>query len=99
MGIKWDDVHVMAGAISGEIYVGKMKKDKHGLGMFSDKSTPKTEECVKAVMEHMLGQIEENGTMAYVIEDVVELRITDLRKKKQNTSSGDGNGKSEIGKE
>lgn len=54
MGVKWDDVHVRTGAITGEIYVGKMKKDKNGLDWFSDKSKPITNECVTAVMEHML---------------------------------------------
>lgn len=82
MAIKWDDVHIRAGALTGEIYIGKTKKDKHGLEMFTDKSMPKTEECIKAVMEHMMGEIKENGTMAYTIEGTLELRITDLREKK-----------------
>lgn len=82
MAIKWDDVHIRAGALTGEIYIGKTKKDKDGYELFADKSNPKTEECVKAVMEHMMGQIKEDGTMSYTIEGILELRITDLREKK-----------------
>lgn len=82
MAIKWDDVHVRTGALTGTIYIGKVKKDKKGNEIFTDKSGDKTDECVKAVMEHMMGEIKENGTMAYTIEGKCELRITNLGERK-----------------
>ena len=81
MAIKWEDVHIRVGGLTNEIYVGKLKKDRVGYELFKDKSHPMTQECIKAVMEHMIGEIKENGTMSYVIEGVCELRITDLRAK------------------
>ena len=82
MGIKWDDVKIRAGAFSGEIYLGKMKKNSN-LEVFVDKSEPKTKECVKAVMEHMLMKCEEQKAeeVSFTVNGICKLTITDLRKK------------------
>lgn len=81
MGVKWDDVHIRTGTLTGEIYVGKMKKDKHGLDLFSDKSKPITKECVKAVMEHMLSLCEkgDNEEISFTVEGICKLSLIDLR--------------------
>lgn len=82
MAIKWDDVKIRAGALSGEIYIGKMREHS-GLEVFTDKSKPKTEECVKAVMEHMLMKCDEQKAeeVSFAIDGICKLTITDLRKK------------------
>ena len=83
MGINWDEIHIRAGALSNEIYVGKMK-NYGGIDVFKDKSTPKTKECVKAVMEHMLGQCKkgENEEITFTVDGICKLTLTDLRTNK-----------------
>lgn len=81
MGIKWNDVKLGCSILSNIIYIGKVKRDKDGMQLWTDKSGDKTDECVKAVMEHMMTTCKEQNknTTAYEIKGVCELRITDLR--------------------
>lgn len=83
MAIKWDDVKIGCSLLTNTIYLGKVKKDKDGFELWTDKSGDKTQDCVKAVMEHMLGLCEErkSDTATFTIDDICELTITDLRKK------------------
>lgn len=82
MGIKWDDVHVRAGFLTGEIYVGKMKDSENGK-IFTDKSKPITSECVTAVMEHMLSLCKkgDNEEVSFTVEGICKLSLIDLRSK------------------
>ena len=80
--VNWDNIHIRTGLLTGDIYIGKIKDD-NGLDVFIDKSKPVTNECVKAVMEHMLYKCEEcNGKeVSFKIDGICELTIKDLRNK------------------
>lgn len=84
MGIKWEDVNVMCTAISNQICLCKSKPipgAKPGCMMATDKSGDKTEQVVKAVMEHMLGKCRESKSKYYefTIPGVVKLSCEDFR--------------------
>lgn len=81
MGIKWEDVKVRCTSVGNRIVIGKTKKDKSGVTYFKDKSGDMTEEVVRAVAEHMLREVGENGTMAYDFDGICELRVIDLRRR------------------
>jgi len=81
MGIKWADVHIGTSPLTGNIYIGKTKKDSN-LTVWTDKSKDKTNECVMAVMEHMLIKAEEENKskFRYEIPGVVRLTLENLKK-------------------
>lgn len=81
--IKWDDVHVGVSPLTREIYIGKSKPlagAKPGTCMWTDKSEPKTEEVVRAVMDHMLGQCRDQNVeqLEFTIPGICKLQLTDL---------------------
>lgn len=79
MGIKWNDIKLGVSPLSNNIYIGKVKRDTKGLLIFSDKSGDMTKQCVKAVMEHMLQQCdEENNQITFTIEGKCELILRKL---------------------
>lgn len=53
MGIKWDDIKVGSSLLTNRIYIGKAKKDKHGLEIWIDKSGDMTDQFIRAVKQHL----------------------------------------------
>lgn len=53
MGIKWDDIKVGSSLLTNRIYIGKAKKDKHGLEIWMDKSGDMTDKFIIAVKQHL----------------------------------------------
>lgn len=96
MSIKWEDVSAGISPLTGEIYLGKSKplsgSEKDGLRMWTDRSDSKTDNIVKAVMDHMLFKCEEGDTdtITFTIPGIVELKCTDLRKKEGKGDEEDG---------
>lgn len=96
--IKWNDVHVGVSPITNEIYIGKSKPvegARPGTSMWIDKSEAKTEEVVKAVMDHMLGQCRDQKVeqLEFTIPGICKLQLTDLaayekRMKKEGNQNG-----------
>lgn len=96
MGVKWEDVSAGISPLTGEIYIGKSKPWSDGktdhVRLWTDKSGPKTDNIVKAVMDHMLFKCEEGDTdtITFTIPGIVELKCTDLRKKEGKGDEEDG---------
>lgn len=82
MGIKWNDVKIRCGLLTNKIYIGKAKKDKDGLYTWIDRSEDKTEDCVKAVMEHMLGlcKDEDLQSITFTMDGICTLTLENLVK-------------------
>jgi len=80
MGIKWNDVRICNTAVGNKIILGKVREDNKGRGIFTDKSEDKTEECIKAVMSHMIEESRRNKqkTWKFSIDELCSLEITDL---------------------
>lgn len=51
MGVKWKDVTLGVSPFTNSIYIGKTKKHKDGLELWTDRSEDKTQEVLKAVMD------------------------------------------------
>lgn len=49
--IKWQDVKVGASPLTNSMFIGKTKKDKNGLELWTDRSDDKTQEVLKATMD------------------------------------------------
>lgn len=81
MGIKWHDVKIGSSILTNNIYIGKVRRDKSGMQIFTDKSGDKTKECVKAVMEHMLGLCEKDNlqSITFTIDGVCKLTLENLK--------------------
>ncbi|GEM_PF-4105048 len=81
--IKWEDVKIGLNILDNKIYLGKTRKDKSGLELWTDRSGDKTNEVVKAVMEYMIKICETNNTKLSTLEikDMVRITCEDLRKK------------------
>lgn len=68
MGINWSEVRVGTSALTNQIYIGKVNRDKNNpkLQRWTDKSGDKTDEVVIAMFEHMIKRMEE-GHKGYVL--------------------------------
>lgn len=86
MGVKWEDVSAGISPLTGEIYIGKSKPWPGGKTgherIWTDKSGPKTDNIVKAVMDHMLFLCEEkeSDAIVFTIPGICELECRDLRR-------------------
>ena len=81
MAIKWDDVKIGNSILTNTIYIGKTKVDKHGVQCWTDRSGDKTEECVKAVMDYMLGLCKEDNLqeISFTIDGICKLTLENLK--------------------
>lgn len=80
MAIKWEDVKIGCSMLTDTIYIGKVKKSNSGNVIWTDRSGDKTDECVKAVMEHMLGLCREDGSksITFTIDGICKLTLENL---------------------
>lgn len=53
MGIKWQDVKVGSSVLTNNIYIGKVKKEKSGFEIWTDRSGDMTNQFIGAVKEHL----------------------------------------------
>lgn len=58
MGIKWQDVKVGSSVLTNNIYIGKVKKDKSGFEIWTDRSGDMTDQFIGAVKEHLKNRCE-----------------------------------------
>lgn len=61
--------------LTNTIYVGNTRIDKKGYELWTKKQN-KTDECVKAVFEHMYNASKETGAFEYSIEGYGRMRFT-----------------------
>ena len=70
MGIKWEDVKVGVGAITGEVFIGKVKNN-----LWTDRSADKSLEVVRAVVEKIIHSEEDTITLCSGDKEY-ELKLT-----------------------
>ena len=70
MGIKWEDVKVGVGPITGEVFIGKVKNN-----LWTDRSRDKSREVIKAVVEKIMHSEKDTITLCSGDKEY-ELKLT-----------------------
>lgn len=75
MGIKWEDVHIGASPLTGQIYVGKLKNYT-----WTDKSGDRSTEVVAAVVEKLLATNKDSISIRTKEKEYqLKLVVTDIK--------------------
>ena len=61
MSIKWSDIKIGVSPITSSIFIGKTKKEKNGLELWTDRSEDMKQDVLKAVLEWFMLRYEREG--------------------------------------
>lgn len=82
MNIRWNKVRILVSPLTHGIFLVKGKADEHNPLCFiaSDKSADKTEECLAAVVTHLLYKCGADGRAGVEFPGIARLVCVDLTK-------------------